>query len=168
MMWSIDDKEWTIPCTVKRTAEMAASDISGLLLDGTYFNDVIGTYMNYDIEIAVPNGMESEYHELYDVITDPVGYHTFTLPYNGTYIEVTGRIEDISDIYVRLPNNQRKWRGISFDILASAPTKTYTLDELIVMGMPPLPDESEAQIGDAYEFTASGWVELDDAEGNYF
>ena len=54
MSFTVDGVEWNIPCTIERTAEITASEISGLLLNRNYFNDVLGTYMRYTISIAIP------------------------------------------------------------------------------------------------------------------
>lgn len=167
MIWSIDGIEWNIPCTVDRTAEMTASEISGLLLNKAYFNDVIGTYMKYDLRIAVPFGYESEYNALYEKITEPVDGHQFVVPYGGGIINVTGRVHDIKDIYVKTVNGLH-WKGISFSVTSNAPTKEYTLSQILTRGATPLPDTSAVNVGDVYEYTASGWDTIDDAEDSYW
>lgn len=140
MSWLIDGIEWNLPCTVERTAEIQASEISGLLLDKTYFNDVLATYMKYDLRIEVPFGREDEYSLLYDkFLIAPVGSHSFILPYQSGYIEVSGRIESVSDVYVRhtttVPVEQEgggisyekkesiHWKGIQFSVIGTHPTK---------------------------------------------
>lgn len=168
MIWSIDEFSWDVPCKVEREAEMTASDLSGMLLDRTYFNDVLGTYMKYTVGIAIPKGMENDYHDLYDILTDPKGYHTCILPYNSAYIEVTGKIDSVSDVYVRLPQNKRIWRKIEFDVISCTPTKKYSQDELIKMGTMPLPDEEEFEEGAAFMFSESEWTELADADDSYY
>ena len=45
----IDGITYEVACGVKRNARMVSSDISGTMLDGSYFNDVIGTAFDYDI-----------------------------------------------------------------------------------------------------------------------
>lgn len=140
MSFTIDGMDWDFPCTVERTAEITASDISGLLLDKTYFNDVLATYMKYDLHIEVPFGKEDEYSLLYDkFLIAPVGSHSFLLPYQGGIIEVVGRIEEVSDVYVRhtttVPVEQEgggisyekkesiHWKGIQFSVTGNHPTK---------------------------------------------
>lgn len=166
MSWVIDGVGWNIPCTIEREAEITASEISGLLLDKTYFNDVLGTYMKYTISIAIPRGMESEYASLYETLTAPVDGHTFTLPYNQSTITITARVTNIRDRYVRLPNGKNTWRHTQFDIIANHPSKEYLLEEVISHGLTPTPEAPSATIGDLYEYTTYGWVEryYDDAD----
>lgn len=168
MAWSIDGTSWDIPCTVERTSEMTSSEISGLLLDKSYFNDVIGTYLKYSLRLAVPFGYEEEYAAIYDLITEPVDGHQFVLPYSGGTLQVTGRVQNIQDIWVRMPGGKSHWRGITFEIISNAPAKTMTLGQVLTRGVAPLPDESEVHVGSAYIYASNGWEELGSSEDTYY
>lgn len=167
-VWSIDGSDWRIPCTVERESEMTSSEISGMLLDRTYFNDVLGTYMRYDIKVEVPLGMEEEFSQLYDVLTEPVDGHEFVLPYAGGVITVTGRVESVSDILIRMRDGSNRWRGISFQVVANHPTREYSLDEVLIRGVAPLPDASDIDINSTYSYTTNGWEELPSGDDNYY
>lgn len=123
-MFTVDGVTWTIPCDIKRTAKIQASDISGLLMNKTYYNDVIGTYMQYEVSLIPNPSSLSDYYALYEILTQAVGGHTFVFPYNASTVTITGRVDEISDIYVRLPNGARMWKGISFVVTANTPSKT--------------------------------------------
>ena len=172
MIWSIDGIEWSIPCQITRTAEMAASDISGVLLDKTYFNDVLGTYMKYDIAIAVPFGMEDDYTDLYETVTSPVDAHEFILPYGQTTIAITGRVASVSDQYVYMDGTRNYWKGFSFTVIANHPTKENSLGDVITRGMSPMPAHVIIPDGAIYEWDAQEgtWsrIELEDADEEYF
>lgn len=171
MMFTIDGLTWDIPCDIERVSEIKASDISGLMLDRSYFNDVLGTYLQYTIKIAVPLDQRDAYSQIYEAITNPADGHVFVLPYNGTTVTITARVKNISDVYVRLRNNQVYWKGIQFTCISNYPTKALTLGEVITAGRAPLPDVSNPQIGDEYTYTADGWVSTptyDDADDNYY
>ena len=75
-MLTIDGVVYDVKVDVRRTAEMTASDISGLMMDKSYFNDVLGTYIctdvaltnnanskksfnQFDFELEKPNGVVS-------------------------------------------------------------------------------------------------------------
>jgi hypothetical protein len=123
-MFTVDGMTWDIPCDITRTAQITASEISGLLLNKEYFNDVIGTYMQYEVTLIPSPSNLSDYYSLYQIITQPVSGHTWVFPYNGTTITITGRVEEISDVYVRLPNGGRMWKGVSFTVTANNPSRT--------------------------------------------
>lgn len=156
-MFSIDGLTWNIPCDIERTAEISASEISGLMLDKSYFNDVLGTYMKYTVTLAVPVNMLDRYAEIYEVISKPVDGHIFVLPYNDSTVMLLARVESISDVYVRLPGGGVHWKGIRFSIIANYPTKTMSLGDVITAGRAPLPNISAPQIGDTYTYTVDGW-----------
>ena len=168
MMFVLDGIQWNVGCTVERTAEITASEISGMLMDKSYFNDVIGTFMKYDIRLEVPFGREDFYNSLYEELTNPIDGHTLTVPYGGGVMNITGRIETVSDVYVRMANNTVHWKGVKFSVIANHPTKTYTLGQAIARGFTPLPDESTVDVGAVYQYSVNGWVEIDDADDYYY
>lgn len=170
MNWSVDGIEWTLPCTIEREAEVTASDISGMMLDKSYFNDVLGTWMKYTVAIAVPIGKEGEYSALYDVLTNPVNYHTFVLPYNSEWISLTARVQVVSDAWLKLANGGSHWRKIKFDIIANNPSKEAVLSEIVEHGISPLPTAPTPTLGALYEWTETGWVEKEfaDADENWY
>lgn len=167
-MFTIDGMTWDYPCKITRKAEMTASEISGLLMDKSYFNDVIGTYMSYDVTIAIPVGRESEYLTIYEALTNPVDGHAFVLPYDGGMISITARVASVTDDYIRLPGGGITWKGTRFTVVANHPTKTMSLDEVITRGASPLPEASSVNVGAVYQYTSGGWTELDDADDIYW
>lgn len=156
-MFTVDGMQWTIPCDIERTAKVQSSEISGQLLNGQYFNDVEGTYMQYVVTLCPNLQQMSQYYNLYQLITQPVDGHQFVFPYNNSTVAITGRVADISDVYVRMPNGGVYWKGVSFTVVSNAPTREQTLYHAIQRGLTPLPDVIEPMIGDTYTYTADGW-----------
>ncbi len=155
--FSIDGIDWQVPCTINRVSEVTDSEISGRLLDKNYFNDVIGVYLKYDISIAVPFGMEDDYTEIYEKLTEPVGHHAFVLPYNDDYVQITGRVERVKDTFVRIPGQQHYWRGTGFTVISNNPTKTMSLSQVLAAGMPVYPSQAHVAVGSLWQYTANGW-----------
>jgi len=156
--FSVDGIEWNLPCAIKRVATVQPSEISGMLLDKTYFNDVIGTWLEYEIAIAIPLDRKDDYTTLYEKLTDPVDAHTFVLPYNQSTVQITGRVENIQDSFVRLPGDARYWKGISFSVIADHPTKIYSLSQVLTMGRSPFPDSTSVASGSYWLYTSTnGW-----------
>lgn len=161
-MFTVDGIAWTIPCDITRTADVRSTSISGDLLDGSYFNDVQGTYMSYEIDL-VPNPQQmGDYYALYQVLTAPVDGHTFVFPYDGETIQLTARVGRMSDIWVRLPNGGRYWKGLRVPITANHASRQQTLAEAIARGMSPMPPAEAVSVGDTYTMTANGWVKVED------
>lgn len=170
MSFTIDGLTWPGECRIQRTAELTASDISGLMLDKSYFNDCIGTWMKYDVVIFLPFGLEDQYSQVYETITDPVDGHSFVFPYNQSTIEITGRVVSITDLYRPGPGGTKYWEGTAFTVIANHPSKTYTLGQMISRGRAALPDVASGSIGDTYVLTASGWekVTYGDGDNTYY
>lgn len=158
MIWSIDGLEWTVPCQVDRTAEMRPSEISGVLLDKTYFNDVIGTYMSYEVSIAVPMSMAKEYEDLYDLIITPVSGHTFVLPYGQSTVTIVGRVASVSDQYHYMDGKRNYWLGFKFTVVSNHPTKEEDLETVLSHGMDPMPSTIGIEDGAAFIWDAEEGV----------
>lgn len=125
--FTVDNVTYDVLYSVKRTSQIRPSDISGYLLDKSYYNDVMGTYLVYTVKMVVPIGSETQYVNLYEVLTNPVPEHSFLMPYNQTTIEVAGRIEVVNDSYVteeaRNGNGVKLWKSITFQIVSNKPYK---------------------------------------------
>lgn len=166
-MFSIDGVEWGLPCNIERTSVVNDTDISGKLLNGTYFHDVDGTYMRYEITVCPNPHQMGEYYTMYEILTQPVDGHVFVLPYNNDTIEVTGKVEQPRDVYIRMPGGGVYWKGLRFTVTANAPSKYMSLSEVISRGLTPLPDAQSPNVGDTYTFTVNGWEstgEMPDAD----
>jgi len=159
-MFTIDGVVYNVECSIEREAEIKASDISGLMLNGRLFWDVLGTYMTYDITLTMPLHNRGRYAALIEQLTEPVEGHAFVLPYNTGTIQVTGKVETPRDVWVKLPSGYTYWQGLRFTITANGPTKELSLGETISRGLTPLPDVMEPSIGDTYTFTADGWTKV--------
>lgn len=158
VMFSVDGLEWPWPCDVRRVAEVRSSRISGLMLDRSWFNDVLGTYMRYSVEIAVPVDRRNDYALLYETLTGPVDGHAFVLPCNQGSLQITGRVEQVEDVYVRLPGGGVDWRGVRFTVIANHPSRQLSLGQALERGRAPLPPLAAPDEGDQYVFSNGAWT----------
>ena len=161
-MFTIDGVQWSIPCDITRSIRIQDSSISGWMLNGQYFHDVEGTYYDYEVKLTPNPHQMGEYYSLLEILSQPVEGHAFVFPYNGSTVQVTAKVEDLEDVWVRLPNGGVYWKGLQFKATANGPTKTLTLQQAINRGLTPLPDVYDPQIGDTYTFTANGWEKVED------
>lgn len=156
-MFTIDGLYWPWPCTIERVASVTPSDVSGMMLDRSYFNDVIGTYMSYSVSIAVPLDERDSYSELYEKLTDPVEGHVFMLPYNQGLVEISGRVDgDVSDAWVKM-NTGRYWKNVRFSIRANNASKHMSLEDVITRGRTMLPELTTPQEGVTWIWHNNTW-----------
>jgi hypothetical protein len=160
-MFTVDGITWSIPCDITRQPDVTMSDISGMMLNGVIYNDPIGSYLSYEVTLTPDPHSMGEYYQLYDVLTNPVPSHTFMLPYDDDMIEVEASVSGMRDVYIYMGANRAPyWKGLRFTVTANTPYKEETLDGVISRGLPALPPTAEAEIGDSYQWTADGWLEI--------
>ena len=162
MILSIDGAEYDVKCSVRRQADVRDTDISGEMLDGSYFHDVEGTYYDYDISFTYPLYDQYKYAAIIEALTEPVDGHTFVLPYNDGTVTVTAKVESVSDDLLELVDGTTYWRQTSFRLSANHPTRQPTLEETITRGRAALPDIDEPEVGDTYTWNGTAWVAVDD------
>lgn len=157
----IDGRRYDVRCDIERKAELTASDISGLLMDKTYFNDVLGTYLSYDLAFKYPLRDQNKYAALFEALTAPVDGHLFILPYNGTTVTITARVAEVSDRRIEPIGGAPYWKETHFTITANHPTRTLSLGEAITRGRAPLPEAADPAEGDSYTWHDGEWVQAE-------
>lgn len=159
MSFTVDGQEWPIEARFERLADLQESDISGRLLDGSLFRDVLGTFYRWQVTLTVPFDKTAEYAQLYEILTEPVDGHTFVLPYNSTTLTVTAAVKELRDLRYPTADGGSYWAGCTFAIEANHPSKFMSLDQVLARGGTPLPELSEGTEGDTWRYDgANGWV----------
>lgn len=159
MILTIDGVSYDVKCELTRTMEVKSSAISGDLLDGSYFNDVDGTYLRYDIAFTYPLWDKNKYAAIIEALTEPVDGHLFVLPYNNSTVQITARVEPITDNREELESGRTYWAELAFAIIANHPTKTMSLSQVLTRGRAPLPDVANPAQGTSYTWDGTKWVE---------
>lgn len=88
--------------------------------DGTLYRQVIGTYYNYTLNIYTPD--RELYERLWQVLTAPVASHKIQLPYQQNYF--IGYFGSCKDTIIKVDEHGYKAKGLSFNIVASDPSRT--------------------------------------------
>jgi hypothetical protein len=120
---AVDSVWYNFPCDISRKARIVSSDVSGMLMNNTEYNDALATYYDYTIKIAVPIDDMNIYATFFEAVTAPVNSHTFTFPYNQGTKDIVAKVESISDRYFREVNGVQVWRSVQLNIHALKPSK---------------------------------------------
>lgn len=88
--------------------------------DGDLHREVIGTYYNYTLAIAVI-GDDELYDTLFEVLTEPVAYHTVVLPHDN--VSFKGYFSSVQDEVVRLTETGAHFKGLTCNLIAKSPRK---------------------------------------------
>lgn len=156
-MIQVDGLIFDFKCRIVRTHEVRPSEISGQMMDRSWFNDVIGTYLKYDFTLEYPAWRQDDYDMFVELMSDPVDAHEFLVPYGQGQLRLTARVESISDEHKKL-GAMKFWIGTRFTIMAVHPSKEMSLAGVLARGRAPLPDIAAVAYGDVYTYTPSGWV----------
>lgn len=122
-MITIDGQKFNVGI-VKVTRKASLSREShGTTLDGRIHYDALGTYFDYDVTIDTKAINTKEYDRLYEVITEPVEYHTVIMPYGQETITFKAMIKTSNDSIVANYRNFRRWNGLKITFEALEPQK---------------------------------------------
>ena len=169
--FTLDDLAFDGLCELGRVAEIKQSEISGYMMDRSYFADILGTYLSYTISLKLPMYDKEKYDQIYEILTAPVGWHTFTAAYGQDVVEIVGRVEGVNDIQQQTASGLKYWDGLSFTITGNHPTKQMSLGEAIALGFSPVPAVG-AREGDIYQYEPleGGWVQREwpDADERWY
>ncbi len=122
MIW-VDGTKYDFPCDITRTARIVSSDVSGMLMNRTEYNDTLATYYDYTLKFAIPINRMNLYAAFFEQVTAAVDSHTFTFPYNQSKIDIVGKVESVSDVFYREVGGVNIWRSVQMTVKALEPSK---------------------------------------------
>ena len=89
--------------------------------DGVLHREVIGTYINYELQIGVEYD-KALYNTLFNVLSAPVDYHSVSIPSDD--ITFDGYFSSISDTVLRIEEDGALYKGLSCKFTAMIPRRT--------------------------------------------
>ena len=110
---------------VKRSFSILDGENSGRVQTGDMVRDIIGTYYNYSLEIEQDPQYPKDYDDLYEVVSNPVDYHTIIVPYAQGIYQFEAYVTDGEDTlnFISQNNNFYNWSGLSLNFVAMKPKK---------------------------------------------
>lgn len=117
--FEIDGLAWVTGCKEMRVMLITESDASGMMLDGTYLSDPLGTWIQYDVTMACPFGKEDLYNTIHDLLSKPVKEHTFRFPYRDSSVTFKGRVTSGPRDNLFQVQGNNYWEGCSFTVVSN-------------------------------------------------
>ena len=112
-MIKIDNETFDVGL-VKITRKSSISKESlGTTLDGRKHYNINGTYYDYDVTFNTRAMNVVDYDRLYELITEPVEYHTVILPYGQSTITFIAHTKASTDSIIFNYTGKRKWGGFT-------------------------------------------------------
>ena len=121
-MITIDNVTYNIDVvSLKRTADFLDSEATERLQNGDMYRDLIGVYFNYQLKFAPETNM-AEYQKLWNKLTEPVEFHTVTVPNeseNYTFVAYFANVSD--ELFTTVGYNH--FRNLTVNFKAKAPRR---------------------------------------------
>jgi hypothetical protein len=122
-MITIDGTSYNIPViSIKRKADFL-DKYAWRTLDGVLHRELIGVYFNYQLQLGRTNDL-SVYSALWDKLTEPVEFHTVTVPgIGGTTYTFTAYFSSVGDEMLKLKDNIGYWKSLTVHFIGKSPAR---------------------------------------------
>lgn len=123
-MLIIDGAKFDIPIvSLKRTAEFL-DKYAKRTEDGNLQRKLIGVYFNYQLKLARSTTVgQAVYQKLWDKLTEPVEFHTVTVPDAGGNYTFTAYFANVGDELLTQQASKNYWRNLTVNFTAKAPAR---------------------------------------------
>ncbi len=119
----IDGVTYRVPVTsIERTADFLDS-YAERTEDGDLKRGLIGVYFNYTITFGATTDRD-EYARLWNKLTEPVEFHSVTVPDESGDYTFTAYFAGVKDQVRRIDGNKNYWTGLAVNFKAKSPART--------------------------------------------
>lgn len=119
VIW-IDKQVYDIPVqSVKRKAEFIEK-YAVRTEDGAFQRALLGVYFNYKLQLGSTVNTE-EYARLWVKLTEPVAFHTVTVPDESGDFTFTAYFTGVGDELRKQSASKNYWTGLTVDFVAKTP-----------------------------------------------
>lgn len=123
-MLIIDGVKFDIPIvSLKRTAEFL-DKYAKRTEDGNLQRKLIGVYFNYQLKLARSTTVgRAVYQKLWEKLTEPVEFHTVTVPDESGSYTFTAYFANVGDELLAQHGHANFWRDLTVNFTAKAPAR---------------------------------------------
>ena len=90
---------------------------------GALERELIGVYFNYQLKLE-PSANPAEYDRLWEKLTEPVEFHTVTVPYgSGSTHTFTAYFSNVADELLLQKAVRSYWNNLTVNFIAKDPAK---------------------------------------------
>lgn len=122
---TIDGETYDVPViNIKRKADFL-DRYAERVVSGELRRSLIGVYYNYSIAFGTGKN-RAAYHQLWDKLTEPVAFHTVTVPDEDGNFTFAAYFSGVSDEFVRVLNDgSTRWmKTLVVNFIAQKPART--------------------------------------------
>lgn len=119
----IDGEEYGVPVlSLTRNADFL-DRYAERSMDGNLKRDLIGVYFNYQLKLG-GKCQYTEYARLWDKLTEPVEFHTVTVPDEDGNYTFTAYISNVSDELSIQYNGHNYFKNLTVNFTAKSPARS--------------------------------------------
>lgn len=120
----IDGVKFNIPIVSLKRKGQFLDKYAKRTEDGNLQRKLIGVFYNYSLKLGRSTTIgDAEYQRLWNKLTEPVEYHTVTVPGgDGTYT-FTAYFSDVSDELMAQHAQENYWQNLTVDFIAKSPAR---------------------------------------------
>ena len=110
--------------TLKRSFELMEGRNSGTAISGRSIRDIIGTTYEYSMKVRSDPEYPTDYDSFYYKISEPVDYHSITLPFGQSTITFDAKIVSGTDVYKGFYADYKRWDEMDIRFIPMQPQRT--------------------------------------------
>ena len=119
----IDSLTYDVPvASLKRKAEFL-DKFAERTVDGVLHRELIGVYFNYQLQFGQARNTAA-YIALWAKLTEPVEFHTVSVPDEDGVHVFTAYFSNVSDDMVKIKGTDRYFKSLTVNMIAQSPART--------------------------------------------
>ncbi|MDD4390584.1 MAG: hypothetical protein PHW03_07260 [Eubacteriales bacterium] len=121
-MIKIDGKTYNVPVvSIKRKADFL-DKYAERNEEGDLLRELIGVYFNYQLQFGKTTDTE-EYEKLWDKLTEPIEFHTVTVPDESGDYTFKAYFSNVGDEIRKQAATKNYWRSLTVNFTAKTPAR---------------------------------------------
>ena len=110
--------------SLRRSFELMEGNNNGTAISGRSIRDILGTNYKYEMTVRADPKYPTDYDSFFYKISEPVDYHTVSLPFGQSTLTFQAKISDGSDVYKGYYKGFHRWDEMSLTFESMAPQRT--------------------------------------------
>ena len=120
------DYDVIVTSNIERAFELKQGGIQGTSQNGREIPDILGTNYTFSLSVEPNKANFTAYDAFYQKITEPVDYHTVSVPYGQTSMTFQAMILSGTDKLRRKIGGSRRWGSLKIQLKPIEPQRTDT------------------------------------------
>jgi hypothetical protein len=120
---TIDGETYTIPLMSLKRKSDPLYKYAERVQSGSLKSELIGVFINYDVEFGQSLNDLNEYSALYSKVTEPVESHEVILPNENGGLPFTVYFSPATDEIIKSKTTRNYYRSLSFSIICCDPSR---------------------------------------------